>query len=377
MSKPETDAILMIASSEGDADMLYAVGMFVPDAFTYIERGGRKTVVMSDLEIDRAKANAKVDEILSYSVFQARLKRRGVEQPKFADVVAEILREIGVRSVLVPERFPTGYADHLREQGIAVQAKEDPFWDARPIKTQYEIDCISRASRLTESAIRVAIEALRASTVKDGLLYGPEGIVTSEYLKKLIAVHLLERECLAMHTIVASGIQGCDPHNQGSGPLRAGEPIILDVFPKSISTGYYADITRTVVKGPASDTLKRQYDAVLEAQEVVFARLKAGVDGQEIHQAVEAHFKANGFETGEKEGRLQGFFHGTGHGFGLEVHEPPRISKVPSIMRPGHVVTVEPGLYYTSVGGVRIEDNVVVTETGYDNLTQLDKQLEV
>lgn len=377
MSTPETDAILMIASSEGDADMLYAVGMFVPDAFTYIERGGRKTVVMSDLEIDRAKAIAKVDEILSYSVFQARLKKRGVEQPKFADVVAEVLREMGVRSVLVPERFPIGYADHLRVQGIGVQAKEDPFWDARPKKTRYEIDCIFQASRHTESAIRIAIEVLKEATVKNGLLNGPEGVVTSEYLKKLMSVHLLERECLAMHTIVAGGVQGCDPHNQGSGPLHAGEPIILDVFPKSITTGYYADITRTVVKGPASDALKKQYDAVLEAQEVVFARLKAGVDGQDIHEAVEAHFKDRGFETVEKEGRLQGFFHGTGHGFGLEVHEPPRISKIPCVLQTGHVVTVEPGLYYTSVGGVRIEDNVVVTETGFENLTQLDKQLEV
>jgi Xaa-Pro aminopeptidase len=374
---PETDAILMIASSEGNADMLYAVGMFVPDPFTYIERDGRRTVVMSDLEIDRAKAQAKVDEVLSFTAYQNRLKERGAEQPKFADVVAEVLNEKRIRSVLVPEAFPVGYADRLREHGITVHAKADPFWAQRTMKNAHELSCIAQASRHTESAMRAAIAVIREATVRDGLLYGPEGVLTAEYVKKVISIHLLERECIAQHTIVAGGLQGCDPHNQGAGPLRAGEPIILDVFPKSSTTGYYADITRTVIRGRASDALKRMYDAVLEAQEVVFARLKAGIDGQEIHRAVEALFKSRGFETGEKDGRMQGFFHGTGHGLGLEVHEPPRISKVPCIMRPGHVVTVEPGLYYTDTGGVRIEDNVVVTENGCENLTQMEKRLEV
>ena len=160
--------------------------------------------------------------------------------------------------------------------------------------------------------------------------------------------------------------------------MRAGEPIIFDLFPKSTKTGYYADITRTVVKGPVSDTFRRLYDTVLEGQEIALSRVRAGVDGRDIHGEVERLFESRGYETGATNGRMQGFFHGTGHGFGLEIHEPPRISKVSQVLVAGHVVTVEPGLYYPDLGGgVRIEDNVVVTEGGCDNLTRLEKVFEL
>lgn len=374
---PPADAILMIASSENDANMLYAVGLFVPDPFPYIDQNGKKTIVMSDLEIDRAKAQSKADEVLPYSTYRDRLKKRGIDHPKMTDVVAEVLQERQIKSVLVPDNFPVGYADRLREKGIAVYAKEDPFFEQRASKTEEELARISAVSRHTESAMRAAIETIGEATVKNGVLYGPDGPLTSETLKRLIHIHLLERGCIAEHTIVAGGIQGCDPHNQGSGPLRAGEPVIIDVFPKSAATGYYADITRTVVKGTAPDALKRMYDTVLEAQQVVFDRLKDGVEGEGIHQAVQDFFKGKGYETGEKDGRMQGFFHGTGHGIGLEIHELPRIAPMPCTLRTGHVVTVEPGLYYAAVGGVRIEDNVVVTPTGYKHLTQMEKRLEV
>ena len=332
---------------------------------------------MSDLEIDRAKAQSTADEVLSLTAYQTRLKDKGVESPKLTDIVAEVLREREIASVLVPNNFPVGYADRLREKGITVAVKEDPFFEQRTTKSREEIDHIAGASRHTESAMRAAIAAISEATVKDGILHGPDGVVTSEWVKRLINIHLLERDCIAENTIVAGGIQGCDPHNQGTGPLRVGESIIMDVFPKSASTGYYADITRTIVKGPAPDALKQMYDTVLEAQEVVFARLKDGADGVEIHRAVEAFFKDRGYDTGERAGRMQGFFHGTGHGFGLQVHEPPRIATVPDTLKTGHVVTVEPGLYYTDIGGVRIEDNIVVTENGYENLTRLEKVLEV
>ena len=371
------DTILMIAASEGNADMLYAAKLFVPDPFTYIQHNGTKTMVMSDLEIDRAKAQADVDEVLSLSAYQKKIKDRGVETPKFMEIVTEVLNDLEIASVVVPNAFPVGYADQLRERGITVSVKEDPFFEQRTTKTQQEVDFISAASRHTESAMRMAISAISEATVKDGILHGPNGVITSESIKRLINIHLLERDCIAEHTIVAGGIQGCDPHNAGSGPLRAGEPIIMDVFPKDATTGYYADITRTVVKGPASDALKRQYDAVLKAQHVVFEQLKGGADGEEIHISVQDFFEEKGYETGEKDGRMQGFFHGTGHGFGLEVHEPPRIAPTPETLKTGQIVTVEPGLYYTDTGGVRIEDNVWLTDTGYENLTQLEKVLEV
>ncbi|MBI4553838.1 MAG: aminopeptidase P family protein [Candidatus Latescibacteria bacterium] len=306
----------MLAASEGDANMYYATGLFVPDPFTYIEQNGTTVLIMSDLEIDRAKAHSKANTVLSLTAYQNRLKERGLKSPKLTDVVAEVLKERGIRSVLVPATFPVGYADQLRGKGFSVRSKADPFFEERTVKSAQEIAHISDVSRHTESAMRAAIAAISQATVRDGLLYGPDGVLTAEAIKRLISVHLLERDYIAQHTIIACGVQGCDPHNQGSGPLRAGQPIILDVFPKSAHTGYYADITRTVVKGRASDALKRVYDTLLATQELVFGRVKDGVEGQDVHREVEEFFKQSGYETGEINGRMQGFFHGTGHGIG-------------------------------------------------------------
>ncbi|MDE2847242.1 MAG: M24 family metallopeptidase [Gemmatimonadota bacterium] len=372
------EAVLLIADSELNADMLYAAGLFVPDPFTFLQVNGRTTIMMSDLEIDRARAQSKADEVVSLTDYSDRAKKTGNADPGLMDAVVELLREREVKGVRVPNSFPLGYADKLRDRGFTVASKEDPFWDRRPVKTDDEVTAISNASRHTEDALRMAFGLLTEAIVKDGLLHGPEGPLTSEYLRKRIHVYLLERDCIAQHTIIAGGVQGCDPHNGGSGPLRAGEPIIFDLFPKSTKTGYYADITRTVAKGPVSDPFRRLYDTVLEGQETALSRVRAGVDGRDIHGEVERLFESRGYETGAKNGRMQGFFHGTGHGFGLEIHEPPRISKVSQVLVAGHVVTVEPGLYYPDLGGgVRIEDNVVVTESGCDNLTRLEKVFEL
>lgn len=375
---PGNQAVLLIADSERDADMLYAARLFVPDPFTFLQVDGRTTIMMSDLEIDRAREQSKVDEVVSLTDYSDRAKKTGIADPGLMDAVVELLREREVKRVSVPNGFSLGYADKLRDRGFEVAPKDDPFWDQRPVKTDDEVAAISNASRHTEDALRMAFGILSDASVKDGMLHGSEGVLTSEYIRQCIHVYLLERDCIAQHTIIAGGVQGCDPHNGGSGPLRAGEPIIFDLFPKSTKTGYFADITRTVAKGPVSDTFRRLYDTVLEGQEAALSRVRAGVDGREIHGEVERLFESRGYETGAKNGRMQGFFHGTGHGFGLEIHEPPRISKVSQVLVAGHVVTVEPGLYYPDLGGgVRIEDNVVVTENGCENLTRLEKVFEV
>ena len=183
--------------------------------------------------------------------------------------------------------------------------------------------------------------------------------------------------CTANHTIVACGDQACDPHNEGSGPLSAGKPIIIDIFPHSNRTGYFADITRTVVKGTPTVEMRDLYNTVLEAQQRALSYIKAGVNGKEVHQQVTDLFEQKNYQTGEIDGRMQGFFHGTGHGVGLEIHEPPRIGKTDNTLIAGHIVTVEPGLYYPGKGAVRIEDLVVVTEDGCKNLTTYPKVFEV
>src|SRR5688500_13461820 len=183
--------------------------------------------------------------------------------------------------------------------------------------------------------------------------------------------------CVPSHTICAPGDQAVDPHEEGHGPIRAHQPVVMDIFPRSERTGYYGDLTRTVVRGRASEALKAVYALVHEGVRLGHRRVRPGASGLEIHREIQALFESRGFRTGIKDGRMQGFFHGTGHGLGLQIHEPPSLSPRPSTMQAGHVVTVEPGLYYLGIGGVRIEDCALVTPRGSRNLTRVPKRLEL
>ena len=374
MDKPAT---LIIANSEINADLYYATKFLAPDPFIFIQMDGHKTIVMSDLELDRAKSQARVNEVLSYSQYEEKLKSNGVGKPTSIDVVDAILKERGVKKLLVPAGFGLRHADGLRSKGYTFSTKRDPFFDERTIKTKDEIEAIRQTQQAVEVAVDKAIEVIREAKVKNGELYWKGGVLTSEAIKKMIHLKLMELDCVAQHTIVACGQQGCDPHNEGSGPLHAGESIVMDVFPRSSITRYYADMTRTVVKGQASDPLKRLYDTVHHTQEDAIAAVRDGMAGQDIHQSILRHFERQGYHTGIKNGRMQGFFHGTGHGLGLDIHEPPRISQSPWTLKAGEVVTIEPGLYYPDIGAVRIEDMVVVTKDGCVNLTTFKKFLEV
>src|SRR4029079_2795972 len=202
--------------------------------------------------------------------------------------------------------------------------------------------------------------------------------LTSEIIKQVINTTIMALGFVPSHSIVASGDQCVDPHNEGSGRIVANSSIIMDIFPRSQKTGLFGDISRTVVPGKASDRLKSAYRCVEEGQEIGFRRIRNGVDAFGIHAEILAYFEVNGFSTGMIDGRMQGFFHGTGHGLGLDIHEAPGInSRKKSALKAGHVVTVEPGLYYSGMGGVRLEDVVLVTKTGCENLVHLPKILEV
>jgi Xaa-Pro aminopeptidase len=176
---------------------------------------------------------------------------------------------------------------------------------------------------------------------------------------------------------VAGGEQACDPHNEGNGPLPAHRSIIFDVFPRSASSRYFADMSRTVVRGTPGAELKKLYQTVQDAQEEAITKIKDGADGMKIHRGICDRFEKAGYKTGLINGRMQGYFHGTGHGVGLDIHEAPRISRTGSLLQEGHVVTVEPGLYYPGLGAVRIEDMVLVTADGCRNLTNFPKQFEL
>jgi Xaa-Pro aminopeptidase len=276
--------------------------------------------------------------------------------------------------LLVPGNFGVEYADGLRARGYTLSVKREPFFESRLVKSDEEIEAIAATQRATEEAVREAISAIRAARVEnDGFLYLDGEQLTSEALKKIIHITLMAHECVAQHTIVASGLQGVDPHQHGHGPIRAHESIVIDVFPRSEQSRYFADMSRTVVKGKAPPTLRAMYGAVLRAQGRGMELIRDGADGKAIHADVNAVFEKDGFTTCMRDGRMQGFFHGTGHGVGLDIHEPPRINKTGGVLRSGHVVTVEPGLYYPDAGAVRIEDLVVVTAAGCRNLTNFPK----
>lgn len=374
---PDDRALLMIAASETDSNLYYATRFIAPDPFVYLEVHGERLMVMSDLEMDRARSQAAVDRIISYSEVERATRAQGVSDPGTIDIVHGILHPAGIKKLLVPSNFSYAYALRLEQLGYQLELKTGPLFPARAVKTPEEVRHVEAAQRATEQAVAAAHAALRAAEIRNGLIWLNGEPVTSEWIKKLINVQLMESECVAQHTIVAGGDQACDPHNEGSGPLPADRSIIFDVFPRSAQTRYFADMSRTVVKGRPSAQLKKLYQIVKDAQEEAIAKIHDGADGAKIHQGICDRFEAAGYQTGVVNGRMQGYFHGTGHGVGLDIHEAPRISKTGSLLQEGHIVTVEPGLYYPGLGAIRIEDMVLVTKDGCRNLTNFPKVFEL
>lgn len=373
------DNLLIVADSERDANMLYAVRMFVPDPFIYLKLNGACYIVLSDLEIDRARKSAPHCTALSLTEYQEKLKKAGTKRPALAHVIRALLKEHSARKVSVPPNFPHGVARQLRDLKVKVKVCKENCFPARELKTPEEVKKISAALIMAEVGLAEAMQALKRSKIaKNGRLIHNNVPLTAERLRAIIDTAIIQAGGLAIRTIVSCGEQACDPHEHGYGPLKANVPIILDVFPRSQKTGYYGDITRTVVKGRAAERVQKMYHVVAQAQEIAFKQLNDGVAGREIHKSVSHFFKTQGFKTGKHNGRMEGFFHGTGHGVGLDIHESPRIGKnSQDTLRAGHVVTVEPGLYYPGIGGVRLEDMAFLTRKAPKNLTKFEKVLEL
>jgi Xaa-Pro aminopeptidase len=370
---------LLYAASEHDADMLYATGFFAPDPFLCLIAGARTILVMSDLEMDRAKRESKATHVWSWSAL-ARGVIRATETPapRVEQVIAACLERLKAKEVEVPASFPLGLARKLEGLGFGLTVAAEPFWPERQIKTRGEVRKIEASLRAAEAGLLAGIDALKATRIgRDGWLYQGRAKFTSEDLRGVVDATILRMGGIPMRTICAGGDQAVDPHEIGHGPLRAHTPIVMDIFPRSQSTGYFGDLTRTVVRGRATAKLKEVYALVNEGVALGHRSVRDGADGRAIHQDILALFESRGFRTGVQNGRMQGFFHGTGHGLGLDIHEAPSISPRGSVLRAGHVVTVEPGLYYLGIGGVRIEDVALVTKSGSRNLTRVPKVLEI
>jgi Xaa-Pro aminopeptidase len=377
MTARRPQALLLYAAPETDADMLYATRFFAPDPFLFVQARGQRIVVMSDLEMDRARKQARVDRVLSWTKLADEVGKAG-SVPTVAAVAARVLRSLRTRGVHVPHAFPLGLAENLRAAGIGVRVRPDPFWPQREVKAADEVRAISAALRAAEAGLAAGLDALRACRIgRDGYLRRDGRRFTAEDLRAAVNTRIMAEGCLPSHTICAPGDQAVDPHQEGHGPIRAHTPVVMDIFPRSERTGYFGDLTRTVVRGRAGERLREVYALVHEGVRLGHGLARPGARGTTIHQRIHALFESRGYRTGLQDGRMQGFFHGTGHGLGLQIHEPPSISNRASTLRAGHVVTVEPGLYYLGLGGVRIEDVALITPSGSRNLTRVPKFLEL
>ncbi|PYK79657.1 MAG: aminopeptidase P family protein [Verrucomicrobia bacterium] len=374
-TKPEL-ARLIVAPSDTDADMLYATRIFIGDPFIFLQQNGKRTLVLSDLEIDRAKKNAKADEFVMFSQLEREVQGKAKKAPPYEKVLAHFLRKRGVKRAKVPANFPLGFANEIKRKGIALETSNGLFWPAREKKTAEEIRLLERALRITETGMKRGMEILKASKPGAGKKLKWSGkTLTSDILRAEIDSAILRAGGVPTNTIAAGGDQACDPHERGFGPLQANSLIILDIFPRDAKTGYWGDMTRTVVRGRASEQQRKLWEAVKAGQALALKRIKAGVDGMSIHKAITELFDRRGFPTEVRNGRRVGFFHGTGHGLGLEIHEYPRLQKV--TLKAGQCLTVEPGLYYPGIGGARIEDVVIVEKDGCRILSKFPKQLEI
>jgi len=377
-----TDVLIHADTSRSPA-MRHEVPLGIPDPFLYVERDGRRLVVITAFERERLKAVAPDIEALPPEQFGIDELLRGGTPPVQAmlEVYTRALKEIGVAEAVVPARFPLELADHLRANGVDVRVDRELFEDRRRSKNETEIAGLRRAQRSCESALDVARRMLRDSEPgADGVLRLEGEPLTSERIKAEMQQVFIAHGASADEFIVASGAQGAVGHDMGSGPIWAGVPVVFDLWPRDTETAVYTDMTRTYVVGDVPEEIREYHRLCKDALERTAAAAKPGVNGRELMQIACDLFAEHGYPTPltKQPGEVlaSGFFHGLGHGVGLEVHEPPSLSRSGDDLVAGDVITLEPGLYRAGYGGVRLEDILIVTEDGAEVVTDYPYDLE-
>ena len=343
--------------------------------------GKRRVLILREIEMDRARTHARADVVASPKDFAPATGLSGDRETATAQSVAECLRRAGARRVVTDRSLPFIYAHHLREAGIEVEYDPDKGVLDRRAKDAREIEWLAEAQRDTETVMERACRTIaRAQARGDGVLLHEGSPLTAERMMTLIDTWLLDLGYSNENSIVACGTVGADCHDHGHGNLTTGQPVIVDIYPRNKRTLYNGDCTRTVVHGTPRDALGRMHRAVVDAKAEAIAAVKAGATGDQVHAATSRAIIAHGFAMGmpaadapDSGARMT---HGTGHGIGLEVHEPPLLDKNGPTLIAGDAVTVEPGLYSRAEGGVRVEDMIIVTENGCRNLNKLPEGLD-
>jgi Xaa-Pro aminopeptidase len=367
--------VLIHGDTMRSPELRHEVPVPVPDAFIYAEKDGRRVVVLHSLEIPRVRADAPQLEIVPLEqlgtdeLFAQGMKGWEIE----LEIALRACRELGIERAAVPPSFPVGHADYLRANGIEITVERDLFNDRRRAKNATEIEGIRRAQRACEAALDAARELLRRAQPNGAGLEVDGKPLTSERIKRVIEDVFADHGVEGSDMIVAHGAQAAVGHDQGSGQIGPNEPIVFDLFPRDKATGCYSDMTRTYVVGEPSDEVKEWHALVKRALETSTAGIKPGVNGRALFEEVCEQFQEAGYKTqlNKDPGEVleDGFFHSLGHGVGLEVHELPSLGRSGHELVPGDVVTIEPGLYRSGFGGLRLEDIVLVTDDGHEVLT--------
>ncbi|MEO6005982.1 MAG: Xaa-Pro peptidase family protein [Opitutus sp.] len=355
---------LLFADTTTSPDQLYFSRVDVHDPFIAFGSGRQRITVQSALEFGRVKSARTFDQVLSLEEWRARAAKRWPRRRiGTAEIIVELARAFHLPAFRVSDDFPASLFLAIRKLGIRLELANGPLFLEREVKSAQEALAIREGNRLCSLGFTVAERILKSSQIhRRELRYGGKALTSERLRFEIESAIMAEGGQAGGTTIVAGGDQACDPHHRGSGPLRPHELIIIDIFPRVTKTGYFGDMTRTFLRGQATEPQRKLVKTVAAAQRAAIKVIHAGVDGRDVHQSVVEVFDRAGYETRRTARGSVGFFHGTGHGLGLAVHEPPRMGGSLSMeLKTGAVVTVEPGLYYPGLGGCRIEDVVQVT----------------
>ena len=373
--------VLICADTIRSPEMRHEVPVVVPDPFLYVERDGERHVVITPFEVERVQPHDGLQPHAYEEFGWDELVRQGIAMEEVTlGTFVRAVKELGVRQAVVPSSFPLELADRLRADGIEVNADRETFVRRRRIKNQAELKGIRAAQRGAEAGMDAARELFRRAEERNGSLVVDGEPLTSDRVKTAIQQAFTDLNLLCDDFIVSHGPQTAVGHEMGSGQIKPNEPIVLDVWPRDRESSCYADMTRTFVVGEPDEELTEYHRLVYEALQRALAAVKPGVAGREIYTLVCELFHDAGYKTGlhKADGEVleDGFFHGLGHGVGLEVHEQPWLSRYPGELVVGDVITLEPGLYRNGYGGCRLEDLVLVTGDGAELLTEYPYELQ-
>ena len=366
--KKKQDNILIVGSPARYSDLRYATDFFSFDPVIFLRTRQKRLLIVSPLDFGHVRRRTKLADgtmknmdVLSSSNFPVA---KNSKTPA-CDRIIGLLKKVKARAVAVPPYFPIGLANKLAEKGIKLTVAEGPVFPEREVKRALEIEFITYAQKAAIKAMDAAFAMIAGARIsRDRSLKTGNRPLTSEAVRDVIDRATRDFGCVCCGTIVACGRQAANPHETGWGTIKADKPIVIDIFPQHIKSGYWGDLTRTVVRGTASPGIQKLYTAVRDAQRAAISKIKAGITGDKIHNTAVDLFKERGFVTGARNGKQVGFIHGIGHGIGLEIHENPSVRPAGAKLKAGNVITIEPGLYYHDLGSIRIEDVVLVTRDG-------------